>query len=56
MVKARGKWVVLAAESANSALNWLPRNVSVWNNLQLCSDKTILKTEMIIQVIPGVLN
>lgn len=54
MVKAQGKWVVLAVESANTALNWLQQGMSVWNCLQL--SYKILKTEMQIQITSGVLN
>lgn len=43
--KGTGPGVGLAVESANSALNWLQQDLSVYENLQL-SYKIILKTEM----------
>lgn len=45
MVKAGDQGVGLAVESANSALNLLQQDPSVWDKLQL-SYKTILKTQM----------
>lgn len=55
MVKAQGKWEIAAVESANSALNWLQQNMSVWYNLQL-SYTMVLKIEMQNQIMYGVCN
>lgn len=55
MVKAQGKWEIAAVESANSALNWLQQNMSVWYNLQL-SYTMVLKIEMQTQIMYGVCN